>query len=78
MKLVRYGPCGQEKPGMIDDSGHVRDISRIVNDISPEQLGDRALSLIRAADVNNFPLVPAPCRLGPPVSRVGKFLAIGS
>jgi 2,4-diketo-3-deoxy-L-fuconate hydrolase len=62
---------------MIDDSGQVRDISRIINDISPEQLGDRALGLIRAADVTNFPLVPAPCRFGPPVSHVGKFLAIG-
>jgi 2-keto-4-pentenoate hydratase/2-oxohepta-3-ene-1,7-dioic acid hydratase in catechol pathway len=77
MKLVRYGPCGQEKPGMIDENGRVRDISRIVNDICPEHLGDRALSLIRAADVDNFPVVTGPCRFGPPVSRVGKFLAIG-
>lgn len=77
MKLVRYGPCGQEKPGMIDQSGRLRDISRIVSDINPEQLNDIALGLIRDADCESFPLVVGACRLGSPVSRVGKFLAIG-
>jgi 2,4-didehydro-3-deoxy-L-rhamnonate hydrolase len=77
MKLVRYGPCGQEKPGMIDQSGRLRDISRIVGDINPEQLNDIALSSIRDADLESFPIVAESCRFGTPISRIGKFLAIG-
>ena len=77
MKLVRYGSPGLEKPGMIDASGRLRDISRIVNDIHPEHLNDVALGLIRDADPESFPLIVGPCRFGPPLSRIGKFLAIG-
>ena len=77
MKLVRYGPHGLEKPGLIDQAGRLRDISRIVNDIDPEHLNDIALKLIRNANPESFPLVVGPYRFGPPVSRIGKFLAIG-
>ena len=77
MKLVRYGPHGQEKPGLIDADGHLRDLSSLIDDIGPEQLGDEALAMIAAASATALPVVPQPCRLGPPVARVGKFLGIG-
>jgi 2-keto-4-pentenoate hydratase/2-oxohepta-3-ene-1,7-dioic acid hydratase in catechol pathway len=62
---------------MIDSEGRLRDISRIWNDINPEQLNDIALASIRDTDSERFPLVVGTCRFGPPISRVGKFLAIG-
>lgn len=77
MKLVRYGPHGQERPGLIDADGLVRDLTSLIDDIGPEHLGDGEIARIAAADAAALPVVAQPCRFGPPVARVGKFLGIG-
>lgn len=77
MKLVRYGNPGKEKPGLIDAEGKLRDLSGVVGDIGPDQLGDAALSKLRKLKAVNLPLVKGKPRLGSPVARVGKFIAIG-
>jgi 2,4-diketo-3-deoxy-L-fuconate hydrolase len=75
MKLLRYGPRGQEKPGLLDAQGRIRCLSGIVADIDGAALGD--LSALRAADIESLPLIDAQVRLAPPVARVGKFVCIG-
>ncbi|MBA2588536.1 MAG: fumarylacetoacetate hydrolase family protein, partial [Alphaproteobacteria bacterium] len=75
MKLLRYGPKGQEKPGLMDDSGQIRDLSGIVKDIDGKVLSD--LSAIRAAKIDSLPVVAAGVRIAEPVARVGKFICIG-
>jgi 2,4-diketo-3-deoxy-L-fuconate hydrolase len=77
MKLVRYGNPGKEKPGLIDADGKLRDLSAVVKDIGPEQLGDAALAKLRKLKTGNLPLVKGSPRLGSPVGSVGKFIAIG-
>ncbi len=77
MKLVRYGNPGEEKPGLIDAQGQLRDLSDVVKDIGPEQLGDVALAKIRSLNANQLPLIKDQPRLGCPVNGVGKFIAIG-
>lgn len=76
MKLVRYGPKGQEKPGLLDDDGVLRDLSGHVADIDGSMLAD-GLAAIRALDPTLLPQVPAGSRLAEPVARVGKFICIG-
>jgi 2-keto-4-pentenoate hydratase/2-oxohepta-3-ene-1,7-dioic acid hydratase in catechol pathway len=77
MKLVRYGKAGQEKPGMIDGDGRLRDLSRHVGDIAGEFLSDRALAALRKLDVKRLPVVKGRQRLGPCVGGTGKFMCIG-
>ena len=77
MKLLRFGPTGQEKPGLMDDAGHIRDLSGVVDDIAGEVLNDAALEVLRSVDIAGLPLVPADTRLGPCVGNVGKFICIG-
>ena len=77
MKLLRYGPTGKEKPGMLDASGKLRDLSKIVQDIGPEQLSDAALAKLRKLDPAKLPLVKGAPRIGCPVAGIGKFVAIG-
>ena len=77
MKLLRYGPIGKEKPGLLDASGKLRDLSKIVHDIGPEQLSDAALAKLRKLDPAKLPLVKGAPRIGCPVSGIGKFVAIG-
>ncbi|MDM0108335.1 fumarylacetoacetate hydrolase family protein [Variovorax sp. J22R24] len=77
MKLVRYGNPGKEKPGLVDDSGQLRDLSAVVKDIGPDQLGDAALAKLRKLKVDKLPLVRGKPRYGCPVAGVGKFIAIG-
>jgi 2,4-diketo-3-deoxy-L-fuconate hydrolase len=77
MKLVRYGKPGKEKPGLIDANGQLRDLSSVVPDIGPEQLGDAALARIRKLKTEKLPLVRGKPRYGSPVANVGKFIAIG-
>ena len=77
MKLVRYGNPGKEKPGLIDAEGKLRDLSSVVKDIAPDQLGDAALAKLRRLKTANLPLVRGTPRLGSPVAGVGKFIAIG-
>jgi 2,4-didehydro-3-deoxy-L-rhamnonate hydrolase len=77
MKLVRYGNPGREKPGLIDDDGKLRDLSSVVPDIGPEQLGQVGLTRIRKANPAKLPAVRGNPRFGCPVARVPKFIAIG-
>lgn len=77
MKLVRYGPAGNEKPGLIDDEGRLRDLSRKVKDIAGEALSPASLNALRKLDVRRLPAVKGRPRLGPCVGSVGKFVAIG-
>jgi 2-keto-4-pentenoate hydratase/2-oxohepta-3-ene-1,7-dioic acid hydratase in catechol pathway len=77
MKLLRYGPKGQEKPGMLDGSGTVRDLSAIVDDIDGTTIGADGLAKLAAVDPSSLPAVSGKPRLGPCVGRVGKFICIG-
>lgn len=77
MKLVRYGMSGEEKPGLIDASGKIRDLSGVITDFTADTLSDAALSKIGALDINKLPLVSGNPRLGIPVAHVGKYIAIG-
>ncbi len=77
MKLLRYGPPGQEKPGLLDADGCLRDLSAVVPDIGPAQLGDAALARLQRLNVDKLPLVKGTPRLGCPVAGIGKFIAIG-
>jgi 2-keto-4-pentenoate hydratase/2-oxohepta-3-ene-1,7-dioic acid hydratase in catechol pathway len=77
MKLVRYGPVGQERPGILDLKGAIRDLSGVVADLAGTALGRESLDRIRALDLAALPLVQGTPRLGPPVGVVPKFLGIG-
>ena len=77
MKLVRYGPLGKEKPGLIDAEGVLRDLSAQVPDIGAAQLGDAALARLARIKPATLPAVRGRPRLGCPVAGVGKFIAIG-
>ncbi|MGO4915214.1 fumarylacetoacetate hydrolase family protein [Pseudogemmobacter sp. W21_MBD1_M6] len=81
MKLLRYGPVGQEKPGALDDSGRVRDLSNVISDVSGEALSQDSLARLKALDLSSLPVVDgtpqSDLRLGPCVGGVGKFICIG-
>ena len=77
MKLVRYGNPGEEKPGLIDVEGHLRDLSGIIGDVDPSQLGDASLDMLRGLDRNALPMVQGSPRLGSPLTGTRKFIAIG-
>ena len=81
MKLLRYGNPGQEKPGVLDSQGRVRDLSDLIPDISGAVLLPHSLERLRGVDITSLPLVPgAPqkdLRLGSCVGKIGKFICIG-
>ena len=77
MKLVRYGNPGKEKPGLIDAEGKLRDLSAVIKDVTPDQLGDAALAKLGKLKTDKLPLVKGKPRVGSPVANVGKFIAIG-
>ncbi len=77
MKLLRYGEIGREKPGILDQGGRIRDLSKIVPDLAGEALGRESLNRLKALDLSALPLVEGEPRLGPPVGVVPKFLGIG-
>ncbi|WP_171095447.1 MULTISPECIES: fumarylacetoacetate hydrolase family protein [unclassified Ruegeria] len=77
MRLLRYGPTGAEKPGILASDGSVRDLSGVVDDISGDALGDAVLGKLRALDVDSLPAVHGDTRVGPCVGNVGKFVCIG-
>jgi 2-keto-4-pentenoate hydratase/2-oxohepta-3-ene-1,7-dioic acid hydratase in catechol pathway len=77
MKLLRYGPPGQEKPGLLDRDGNIRDLSATVRDIDGTALTPASLDRLRRLDPATLPLVSGPQRLGPCVGNVSKVLAIG-
>ena len=77
MKLVRYGATGQEKPGMIDADGTLRDLSAHVADITGATLGDDSIAKLRALDPATLPAVQGNLRMGACVGDIGKFMCIG-
>ena len=76
MKLLRFGPKGQERPGILDTAGRIRDLSGKVADIDPATLAD-GLAGLRGIDPEGLPLVEGDVRLAEPVGKVGKFLCLG-
>lgn len=77
MKLVRYGQARQEKPGIIDEQGNLRDLSGWTDDITPDFLSSYKFDLLKAHDLTEFPIVAGEQRFGVPVSHVGKFICVG-
>ena len=77
MKLVRYGRSGAEKPGLIDAEGKLRDLSRMVRDITAETLSPASLRKLGALKPARLPLVPGKPRLGCPLAGIGKIVCIG-
>ena len=76
MKLVRIGPPGAERPGLIDARGSVRDLSGVVGELGPQQLSDAALAQLARVDVAALPVVQD-ARFGVPWTGIGKIIAIG-
>jgi len=77
MRLVRFGPKGREKPGIVDKAGVVHDASAVVSDITPATLAAGAIAKLRKTKPETLPKVRKGVRLGPPVGQVRNFLAIG-
>jgi 2,4-didehydro-3-deoxy-L-rhamnonate hydrolase len=77
MKLCRYGKPGYEKPGMIDGEGKLRDLSKIVDSIGPNELSPRGLKMLARLKPESLPLVNGAQRFGVPYVGIGKFVAIG-
>jgi 2,4-didehydro-3-deoxy-L-rhamnonate hydrolase len=77
MKLLRYGPAGQEKPGLLDTDGAIRDLSAVVDDVAGDALSEAGLTRIRALDHSLLPIVSGTPRYGAAVSRVSKFICVG-
>ena len=77
MKLVRFGPRGREKPGIIDAKGRIRDLSKLVGDLAGEGLSPTSLAKIRKAPIDKLPLVTGKPRIGACVGTLGNFIAIG-
>jgi 2-keto-4-pentenoate hydratase/2-oxohepta-3-ene-1,7-dioic acid hydratase in catechol pathway len=77
MKLLRYGSPGQEKPGLLDSTGAIRDLSGVVPDITGNTLLPDSLAKLRKVDPASLPKVNGTPRIGPCVGRVGKFICIG-
>jgi len=77
MKLLRYGPPGAEKPGLLDASGIMRDLSGVIPDLAGDALLPASFDRIRRLDAGTLPTVAGTPRLGPCVSQVGKFICVG-
>ncbi|MBB6413793.1 fumarylacetoacetate hydrolase family protein [Mesorhizobium sangaii] len=77
MKLLRFGAAGSERPGLVDESGTIRDLSSIVDDIGRDTLSNATLQRLRKIDPSTLPSVDGSTRLGPPVADVRHFIAVG-
>jgi 2-keto-4-pentenoate hydratase/2-oxohepta-3-ene-1,7-dioic acid hydratase in catechol pathway len=77
MKLLRYGSPGKEKPGLLDASGRLRDLSGVIADVAGDALLPSSLARLRQVEMNTLPSVNGTERLGPCVGRVGKFVCVG-
>jgi ureidoglycolate lyase len=77
MKLLRYGPKGQEKPGLLDNNGKIRDLSGVIADVNGSALSAESVARLRSLDLSSLPLVSGEPRFGPCVGSVGKFIGIG-
>jgi 2-keto-4-pentenoate hydratase/2-oxohepta-3-ene-1,7-dioic acid hydratase in catechol pathway len=77
MKLLRYGPAGSEKPGLLDAEGKIRDLSAHLPDLTPERLSDESLAALKKLDPQTLPLVNGAPRLGIPIAGTRQCVAIG-
>ncbi len=77
MKLLRYGPMGAEKPGVVDDNGEIRDLSGIIGDIDSSALSDQVLQKLRDTDLSKLSIVSEGSRIGACVGNIGKMICIG-
>ena len=77
MKLLRYGPIGKEKPGALDAQGHIRDLSSVLLDLTPDWLTPKQSAVLSAIDLTTMPIVDAGVRMGVPVAGIRQFIAIG-
>ncbi|MCF7532581.1 fumarylacetoacetate hydrolase family protein [Pseudomonas petrae] len=77
MKLLRYGEPGQERPGLLDSDGRIRDLTDLIGDLSGSALSPESIAHLQSQDVNSLPLVEGNPRLGPCVGKIGKFICIG-
>lgn len=77
MKLLRFGPEGREKPGILDADENIRDLSAVIGDVSGADISDDSLANLRSLNLNDLPLVSGNPRLGACVGNVGKFICIG-
>jgi len=77
LKLVRYGKAGKEKPGMIDSDGKLRDLSKVVDDITAEHLTKKNLNKLKKVKASKLPLVKGKPRYGVPFTGTRQFIAIG-
>jgi 2-keto-4-pentenoate hydratase/2-oxohepta-3-ene-1,7-dioic acid hydratase in catechol pathway len=77
VKLIRYGDDGFERPGCIDSQGRLRDLSRLIPDVSPDSLNPVSLRQLASLLIEDLPLIPGGVRLGPCVADVGKFICVG-
>ena len=77
MKLLRFGNSGEEKPGIIDSNGKIRDLSNVIDDINGQTISQESLDKLKKLDILSLPEVTGNPRIGPCVNDVGKFLCIG-
>ena len=77
MKLLRHGDKGNERPGLLDDAGNIRDLSAHISDLKGVNLSDAAIQALRQIDVKQLPIIDPCVRIGPCVGQVGKFICIG-
>ena len=77
LRLVRFGPVGEEKPGLVDAQNQIRDLSAFVDDITPDRLSDAALERIAQIPINQLPVIEGDPRIGVPLTGIGKIIAIG-
>lgn len=77
MKLLRYGPAGQERPGLLDNTGVLRDLSGIISDITPDVLSKQSLARLAALDTSSLPEAVNASRLGVPLCGISKFIGVG-
>jgi ureidoglycolate lyase/2,4-diketo-3-deoxy-L-fuconate hydrolase len=77
MKLLRFGPKGAERPGLVDGDGRIRDLGGVIDDLAGAALGPESLARLAAIDPTDLPPATEGARIGPCVGRVGKFVAIG-
>jgi len=77
MKLIRYGDNKQEKPGIVDNDGRIRDLSGVISDIDGTTISEEGLARLRGLDISTLPVVEGNPRIGPCVGKIGKFVCIG-
>ena len=77
VRLLRFGPRGKEKPGLLDNDGGIRDLSDVIDDLTPDQLAPRRLAKLARLNPTRLPLIKGRKRIGTPVAGIGNFVCVG-